>query len=307
MDDNNESRYSPFEKAIGLIVIIVAIITILISIVLIIPTCKVKNSYPNLIFLLTQLLISSIVCASYFILNEIQRRSRKLPCILILIVRNFCSLTVISSSICICISNLLLIKGSLILKTKPVLLKVFFLIGTWFIPLLFLIIFLVIKEQMGLDFENLYDCTMSNPSGENANNGKLFDKLYFSVSIIYYLVAFVICILVIERLCKIQKEIPNQSSQKLIKVVVSYIVGIFFFFVFDIALEILRPFIKNTKIRTIGLFFLCFMNLVLVYLFVWNKQVRNNCCKIFCNKSEFEIINKKEEEFEEKNLDLMSE
>ena len=266
-----DHKGNTFKNISGIIVQVISSLTIIFDILLFFPTLRIKKSIPNWTFLLCQFLICSLIAAIYFILNEIQRKNKTFDCLIILITRNYCSLIIISSSLCICLSNLFVLTNNYFVKQKLILMKIIFILITWFPSLIILSIIFIGNFQNNID-PNKNDCVIENSS---------FAIIYFSVIGSYYVAIFVTCGFIINKLLKIKKLIQNNLVKKSIKAINSYIIGIFLFFIFDITCDILRT--VQSGLRAVFIIFLCCMNPVMTYLFVLTNQVKKSCRNVYCN------------------------
>ena len=268
------SDYEPFEIRLGRIIMGLSILIIIFDIFLFFPTLQVKKAIPNWTFVLCQFLVSSIIAATYFLLNEIQRQYKKIGCTIILILRNYCSLIIISSSLCICLSSLFILTNNYVVKQRPLLMKIIFILITWFPSLIILSVIFIgdLKDNI----QNQNDCVIENPN---------YIIIYYSVISFYYVAIFAMCARILYKLIKINSLIQNDMSKKSFKVIRSYLIGILLFFACDITCDILRTHGSTIafKIRSVFLIFLCFMNPVMIYLFVLNKQVKKNVRLIYCS------------------------
>ena len=260
-----------FKNISGIIVQVIASLTIIFDILLFFTNLRIKKSIPNWTFLLCQFLICSLIAAIYFILNEIQRKHYTFDCLIILITRNYCSLIIISSSLCICLSNLFVLSNNYFVKKKVILMKIIFILVTWFPSLIILSVIFIGNFQKDIDHTN-NNCVIKNPT---------FAIIYFSIIGSYYAAIFVTCGIIINKLLKIKKLVQNNLTKKSIKVIKSYLIGIFLFFIFDITCDILRT--VHSDLRAVFIIFLCCMNPVMTYLFILTNQVKKSFRNVYCN------------------------
>lgn len=268
---NNDQHNNTFKNISGIIVQVISSLTIIFDILLFFPTLRIKKSIPNWTFLLCQFLICSLIAAIYFILNEIQRKNKTFDCLIILITRNYCSLIIISSSLCICLSSLFVLTNNYFVKQNLILMKIIFILVTWFPSLIILSVIFIGNFQEDIDYTT-NDCVIVNPT---------FAIIYFSVIGSYYATIFVTCGIIINKLLKIKKLIQNNLTKKSIKVIKSYLIGIFLFFMFDITCDILRT--AHSDLRAVFIIFLCCMNPVMTYLFILTNQVKKSFRNVYCN------------------------
>ena len=261
------------ENILGYITISISSLTIIINICLFYPTLSIKNPFPPFIFLFCQLLICSIICAIYLILNGFQKMFSVFPCEMILIFRNLSSIPIVSTSLCICISNLLVIRRSNLLKNNYKKLIVIFLLVIWVFPISIVISLFIMINIYNLKFTET-NCVVNSFRG--------YSWLYYISVVGYYFGTLIVCVQIIVKLIMINKHVPNQTTKKLIKAVSSHFIGLFFFSSFDIVTESIRSNTHLSAVRTILLMCISIMNLIMIYLFIWTKKVSSNCYALYC-------------------------
>lgn len=282
----------------------ISAIVIVGNILLLYPAIKGKENFSNLKFLTIQYILSSILCSIYIcIYSFFSAKGGNKPCELIIIFRNCSILPLISCSACIMVVTFLVLKKEYTLKEKSCFLKVIFFICTWIIPIITCIPLSAFKstskEENNANLTNIISSTDNTNNTSNNNIIKYFCDITCAISYehkpvpsiftsiiygIYSLVALLFSINIIWGICKIKNSLSSDVqtlTSKVTSKVIKFIIGIIIFILLH-WLSVNQGLVDKEKsdFTKYGLafiiFFLCLMNPIMVYLFVWTKKFKTD-------------------------------
>lgn len=262
-----------FKEIAAILSIVISLCTIVVDVMLFKPICKIKQKFPNLIFLYTNFIICSILYGTYIILFQINSIWFNIKQIIIVIFQSFTSLPLIAVSFCICFVNLHILQGSQLIHTHYLSLRYFFLFFIWLTPFMRIvcIVYLSVTEQLRI-----------NEYMEIENRTHMI--LYFICMGVYYGASIVICVILLVKICKINaSDVNNNIMQKMIRMFYGYLITMFLMCVVDVVIDYIDfnyKHLLNTKIMLLCIF--AAMNPVMVYAFIWSKQIKENFKTLYC-------------------------
>ena len=269
------------ESYIQYIGISLAIISIIYDIIVFISFIKTNNSKNHLKIYQSHILIFSVINSIYIILYQIHRLEPNLDCKLIVFIQDYSFMPLLTTALCICIINLLIIRGDSCLIMHKVKMNIVMTLLIWLLPAIRIgfVVYLILKGSLDF-FHN--ECLIQDD---------MYSLIYYAYIIAHYLGIFIICLIIIAKLCKIKSNLMIYSHKPLICKMVMYIIMLFLFAIIDILIHITREFNEDPLLRSLFLSVTPLMNIFLVYTFNWNQKVKESCYNMCFGKQSKEYFN----------------
>ena len=175
------------------------------------------------------------------------------------------------SALSITINSYLQVTNNQSLLSRKKLTIIIFILITWIPPLLFVFLY-----YFFIDDVNLKTCEIMN------DNYIIFLGI---PQIVIEFLGCIICIILLIIVCRLKTkndEVLKKSKRKIILKIFSFILGIILFVVIkNIVFGNVLP--HNVKLYSHSLF--CLYFLLFEFIFVWNKQIKDNIYFIYCCKN----------------------
>ena len=220
------------------------------------------------------ILIFSVINSIYIILYQIHRLTLNIDCFPIVLIKSYSSMPLLSTALCTCIIIFLIIRGDPCLITQNMKINIGMSMFIWFLPAIRIVFIVYLKLKESLDFYH-DECLITND---------IYIITYYAHIVGHYFLIFIICTIIIVKLCKIKSNLMIYSHKPLILKIVMYIITLLLFSIVDILTNITREFTEDPFVRSLFLSAIPLMNLILVYVFNWNQNVQESCCNVFCRK-----------------------
>lgn len=258
------------QRAFYISIIIISILVILINLSLLISVLKIQKNNFTVKALSIQLLLSTIFYSLSFVLINFQKINVNIHCIIFSIEDSFSGSSMVLSSLCITLNSYFILTNNYTFHRKKQMMLVLLIVLTWIPSICILILFMIYRD------DNELSCLIKNDAYWNW-------RFIFETTI--EVITIVICLILLFKICllKVQNDKELQiSKKKTLKKIMSYIITIFI----GIILKALGFKIFNKEpVHSSFIIVISVYILVLNYVFLWNKQLKESLLSIYCCKA----------------------
>lgn len=266
---------STFQTVIEYLGIMTSLSTLIFNILLIRPCLKVTNVYPNFVLLNLNFIISSMICALYFLFTSIHKLFDLISCEVIIFIRCFSTIPLTATACILFCYNVLILRGSTWIKKNVICLGTIYIFIIWVLSIIRGIISAKFFTEK-MEFKDKTYCLYTYELSE------YFYNIHLGTT---YVVMFFLSIYSIFKVCSIKSN-KNKTNQ----LGCMFFKQLIFASIFCIADMISHfgykiPLLKDCFVYVINL-----MNITMVYSIVFIRQIKDNFNKMYCGKIEPESI-----------------
>ena len=266
---------STFSKIIYNLSIIISAISVIQSLILLtLNIFKWKKLQTK--FLIFQFLFTTITNGIYISLLSFHILQNKINCKYLLILRFFSVTPEISITLFISLTSLFILTGNSTYRKKKNLVNTIFTLLIWLPSVFIAIYFLFILKDDSFIYNRL-TCIV---------NYKYQPWLIIISLGLYIIATFTVCGIIIYKLYAYKSNHIKEESDRAIKTMCLYIIGIFLFVIINV-FTLLQGGVWNVVLENAMHFFvigMSLMNVFMVVIFVWNKYYLSVCLSVFCCK-----------------------
>ena len=259
------------EGILNVVTVIISTLVVLINIALLISVIKMQKKMHTVKSLSIQLLVSTIIYSFSFTLISLIRLNVGIDCHIFNVENSFCGTSTELSLLSITLNSYFILTNNFFFHKRKQIILVIMIIVTWAPSIGFLILYINFRDAP------MAQCIIVKM--EYWGKKSLPEYLIELVSVI-------ICLVLLVKVCmlKVQNDKELQiSKKKTVSKIVSYIImmiiGIVLkYFAFGV-------FFNSGAIQSCLFFVLSIYFLILNYVFLWTKQLKESLLIVFCCRS----------------------